>query len=218
MDFRLTPEQQLLRDTARHLLRRSDTQATWKQAQALGWAELGEPGVPGGLLEASIVAIETGRALWPAPFVETIARGRCDVGALLTAAQLVGVSEIAFELALEHVKVRQQFGHPLGSFQAVRHRLAELSGDLDLTRVLVFNAAWLADSGQDARLAIAQAKVSACRSSYRVVMGSHQLHGGVGYAADHRLGRYTRTWLKLESSFGDADVHLTRIQELLGLG
>jgi alkylation response protein AidB-like acyl-CoA dehydrogenase len=217
LDFDLSPEQQLLRDAAREFLARPYDPAQWPEAQQLGWAELGQPGAEGGLLEAAVVALEVGRALWPAPFVEAVARGRCDVGALLTAAQLVGVSEMAMELTMAHVRGRHQFGRPLGAFQAPRHRMAEMSAELDLTRALVFKAAWVADRGDNAQLPISQAKLSACRTAYRVLMGSHQLHGGVGYAVDHRLAGYTRARLELEGSYGDAEDHLTRIQELLDL-
>ncbi len=217
MDFSLSPEQQLLRDAAREFLERPYDPSHWQEAQQLGWADLGQPGADGGLLEAAVVAVEVGRALWPAPFVEVVARGRGEVGALLTAAQLVGVSEVAMELTLDHVRSRHQFGRPIGAFQATRHRLAEMSAELDLTRVLVFKAAWVADRGENAQLPISQAKLSACRTAYRVLMGSHQLHGGVGYAVGHRLPRYTMARLELECRYGDAEYHLTRIQELLDL-
>lgn len=217
MDFSPSPEQQLLRDAAREFLARPYDPAHWSEAQQLGWADLGQPGADGGLLEAVVVAVEIGRALWPAPFVEAVARGRCEVGALLTAAQLVGVGEVAMELTLDHVKGRLQFGRPIGAFQAARHRLAEMSAELDMTRALVFKAAWVADRGDGAELPISQAKLSACRMAYRVLMGSHQLHGGVGFAVGHRLSRYTLARLQLEPSYGDAEYHLTRIQELLDL-
>ena len=217
MDFALSPEQQLLRDAAREFLERPYDASHWQAAQLLGWADLGRPGVDGGLLEAAVVAVEIGRALWPAPFVEAVARGRCEVGALLTAAQLVGVCEVAMELTLDHVGRRHQFGRPIGAFQATRHRLAEMSAELDLTRALVFKAAWAVDRGDHAQLSISQAKLCASRTAYRVLMGSHQLHGGVGYAVDHRLARYTLARLELEGRYGDAEYHLTRIQELLDL-
>jgi alkylation response protein AidB-like acyl-CoA dehydrogenase len=217
MDFALSPEQKLLRDAAREFLQQPYDPSVWLEAQQLGWADLGRPGADGGLLEASIVGIEIGRALWPVPFVESVADGRCEVGVLLTAAQLVGVSEVVLDLTLNHVKSRYQFGRPIGAFQAARHRLAEMSSELDLTRALVFKAAWVADRREDARLPISQAKLSACRTSYRIVMGSHQLLGGVGYASGHRLPRYTVARLGFASSYGDAEHHLTRIQELLGL-
>src|SRR5215813_9010756 len=126
LNFDLTPEQRLLRDAARAFLARPGTESHWAQAQELGWDKLGQTGADGGLLEAVVVAIEAGRALWSAPFVDAVARDRCDVGALLTAAELVGVSEAALDLTLEHVKTRRQFGRPIGSFQAPRHRLAEM--------------------------------------------------------------------------------------------
>jgi alkylation response protein AidB-like acyl-CoA dehydrogenase len=217
LDFDLSPEQQLLRDAVREFLARPYATSHWAEAIQLGWADLGQPGADGGLVEAVVVAVEAGRALWPAPFVDAVARGRCDVGALLTAAQLVGIGEMVIELTLDHVRVRHQFGHPIGAFQAARHRLAEMSAELDLTRWLVFKAAWMADRGENAQLPISQAKLSACRTAYRVLMGGHQLHGGVGYAADHRLPRYTSARLEMEASYGDAEYHLTRVQELLGL-
>jgi len=217
MDFSLSPEQQLLRDAAREFLERPYDPSQWQEAQQLGWADLGQPGADGGLLEAVVVAVEIGRALWPAPFVEAVARGGCEVGALLTAAQLVGVCEATMELTLDHVKGRHQFGRPIGAFQAARHRLVEMSAELDLTRALVFKAAWVADRGDNAQLPISQAKLSACRTAYRVLMGSHQLHGGVGYAVDHRLAGYTWARLELEGRYGDAEYHLSRIQELLDL-
>lgn len=217
LNFDLSPEQRLLREAAREFLSRPYDPSQWQAAQRLGWADLGQTGADGGLLEAALVALEVGRALWPAPFVEAVARGRREVGALLTAAQLVGVSEMATQLTLDHVRSRHQFGRPIGAFQAARHRLAEMSAEVDLTRALVFKAAWVADRGDDAELPISQAKLSACQTAYRVMAGSHQLHGGVGYAVDHRLPHYTRARLRLDGEYGDAEFHLTRIQELLDL-
>jgi len=233
MDLALTPEQELLRRTARDFMtRRSPPEfvrrmrgdpvgydaAQWREAEQLGWAQLAHDTEAGGALEMVLLAVEAGRTLWPSPLVDRLVAGRKEIGALLSAAELVGMSEAAIDLALAHVKVRQQFGRPLGAFQAVRHRLVEMSAELDLARILVLRAAWSHDRDDDARLQVSEAKVAACRAAQLCVMGSHQLHGGVGFSAEHPLGLYTVAARRAETAYGDAQSHLDRIAELLGIG
>lgn len=231
MDFELGPDLELLRRTAHEFMARRATPALvrrmarddlgydpaqWREAEALGWGALADGAELGGHVEMVVLAIEAGRTLWPSPLVEHLARGRSEVGALVTAAQLVGIGEAVLELTVGHVTTRRQFGRPLGSFQAVRHRLADMSAELDLARILTYRAAWGRDQGEGSGVDISRAKLAACRAAQAAIMGGHQLHGGVGFAADHPLPLYTLAARRAETAYGDAEFHLDRLEEVLG--
>ncbi|MFE6283983.1 acyl-CoA dehydrogenase family protein [Streptomyces sp. NPDC057877] len=119
---------------------------------------------------------------------------------LTTAAQALGVGLTLLEKTVAHVKRRTQFGVPIGSFQAVRHRLADVLITLEFARPLVLGAA-LTLRPADA----AAAKASACEAAYGAARAALQLHGAIGYTAEYDLSLWLAKARALRSAWGDPD-------------
>ncbi|MBQ1087733.1 acyl-CoA dehydrogenase family protein [Streptomyces sp. B93] len=117
-----------------------------------------------------------------------------------TAAQALGVGLALLDRTVEHVKRRAQFGVRIGSFQAVKHRLADVMIALEFARPLVFGAA-LTLRPADA----AAAKVSACEAAYRAARAALQLHGALGYTAEYDLSLWLTKARALRTAWGDPD-------------
>ncbi|MFI1284112.1 acyl-CoA dehydrogenase family protein [Streptomyces sp. NPDC020858] len=116
---------------------------------------------------------------------------------LLTAAQCLGVGEALLARTVEYVKQRTQFGTPIGSFQAVKHRLADTLIALEFARPLVWAAALSLSPGD-----VAAAKLSAGEASYRAAMTALQLHGAVGYTEELDLSLWLRKARPLRDAWG----------------
>jgi alkylation response protein AidB-like acyl-CoA dehydrogenase len=148
-------------------------------------------------------------------------RARADLRLLLDAANAsvcavaLGVSERALEITAEYVKQRQQFGVPIGSFQAVRQRAADAYIDVEAMRVSLQQAIFLLDQGRDAQLACAVAKQHACEAGYRVTYAAQHLHGGMGYDTNYPLHRYYLWSKALALTLGGAQHHLQAIGRAL---
>jgi alkylation response protein AidB-like acyl-CoA dehydrogenase len=100
------------------------------------------------------------------------------------AAHCVGLAQRAFDYAVEHLKVRQQFGQPLGQFQGLQWNVADMALDLEQSRAVLYAAARTMDSSADARTAVSMAKLSATEMAGRVTDRALQLLGGAGYMAE----------------------------------
>jgi alkylation response protein AidB-like acyl-CoA dehydrogenase len=140
-----------------------------------------------------------------------------DLGALGTAATLLGVMERAFAMTLDHLKTREQFGRRIGGFQALQHRAADLRMQVALTRASVEQAARTFDSGAPASArsaAVSRAKARASDASMLVTRQAVQLHGGIGYTDEHDIGLYLRKAMVLAPLFGGAATHRRRFQAL----
>lgn len=124
------------------------------------------------------------------------------------AAEIVGCLAAGHDAVLEHVKQRRQFGRPLGSFQAVQHRLAECAVLIEGARRLTLKAAGTG-TALDARLAISQAQRIATRVSYDL----HQFMGAMGLTLEHPLHRWTYRVKLLRSELGGADRHFIAAAE-----
>jgi alkylation response protein AidB-like acyl-CoA dehydrogenase len=118
---------------------------------------------------------------WPA------IRRLIDLAALAECAEMVGAGQRVFEMTVEYAKTRVQFGRPIGSFQALQHKIADMATDIDGSRFITYYAAWKADTGADARAEIARAKVWVSDAFRRITREAHQVHGGVGFIVDHNL-------------------------------
>ncbi len=108
------------------------------------------------------------------------------------ASQGVGVAQGALEQAIAHVKKRQAFGQPIGKFQAVQFKLAEMATKIEAARVLTYQAAWLIDNGRTDPKLIAMAKWLAAETGVRVTDDALQLHGGYGYINEYDIERFYR--------------------------
>jgi alkylation response protein AidB-like acyl-CoA dehydrogenase len=126
-------------------------------------------------------------------------------------AGMVGLAEQALKMTLDYAKERTAFGHPIGAFQSIQHRCADMLIDVDGSRLANYQAAWRINEGLPAarETAIARAFISqACR---RVMASAHQIHGAIGFTEDHILQLYTKKALADEFSFGDVNYHLEKL-------
>ena len=140
-----------------------------------------------------------------------------DDGALATAAYLFGTTERMFDMALEYLKTRRQFGQPIGAFQALQHRAADLKIQLELTRATIGEAIRTADSTPDRNAkssAISRAKARASDVAMLVAREATQFHGAIGITDELDLTLYTRKALALYNAFGSSAAHRARYAAL----
>ena len=145
------------------------------------------------------------------------ARATALEGAALVSGQLLGIAEATRELALEYAKKREQFGRPIGSFQAIKHLLADAFVRQELARAGVWAAgATLDDPGVgDVARAVSSAKIVAGEAALRNSRTCIQVHGGMGYTWEVPAHYYLkRTWV-LESVFGTVAEHADRMALLV---
>lgn len=138
------------------------------------------------------------------------------VGAALLAVEQVGSAQHLLDLSVDYAKTRLQFGRPIGSFQAVKHRLADMLVDLEHARSTAYHAVWaLADGSDDPALAasIAQAICSAALS--RIAADAIQVHGGIGFTWEHRAHLYFKRAATDAALLGSAEQHRSRVAELV---
>lgn len=140
-----------------------------------------------------------------------------DYGAVAMCAQMVGIAHQAFEISLNYAKTRVQFGRPIGSFQAIKHKLANMVIDVDGSRYVTYRAAWALSEGLPAAREIAVAKAWTNEACRRVVREAQQVHGGIGYTKEYDLQLYTRRAKAAEIAFDDSDTHREAVATCLDL-
>ncbi len=140
-----------------------------------------------------------------------------DGGRISVAAMGVGLAQGAYDLAYAYAKERQQFGRPIGSFQAVSFKLADMAVEIEAGRHLVYQAAWLKDRGRPFALEAAMAKLYTGELSHRVVNAALQVHGGYGYTDEFPISRLYRDQKILEIGEGTNEVQRMVIARHLGL-
>jgi len=126
-------------------------------------------------------------------------------------AHQLGVTERALELTAEYTRTRQQFGRPIGAFQAVAHRLADAYIDVEAIRLTMWQAAWRLETGLPCEEEIATAKFWAADGGHRVAHTAVHLHGGVGIDTSHPLHRYFTAAKQNEFALGGATAQLRRL-------
>ena len=134
-------------------------------------------------------------------FLETIDHGRIGI-----AAQALGITRAALDKAVEYAKQRQQFGAPIASYQAIGWRLADIYTELEAARLLVYQAACLADNGQPFRTQAAMAKLYATELAMKATTLGIQVFGGYGYMMDSPMQRYFRDAKLTEIYEGTSEV------------
>ncbi|HEB89968.1 MAG TPA: acyl-CoA dehydrogenase [Deltaproteobacteria bacterium] len=147
---------------------------------------------------------------------EASARMRLE-GAALVSGQLLGLAEGALDLANEYAKTREQFGRPIGGFQAVKHLLAEMFVRQEAARAGAYNAGATLDAPEvgDVERAVSSAKLTAGEGAIRNARGCIQVHGGMGFTWEVLAHYYfKRAWV-LENVFGTQDEHAERIAGIL---
>ncbi|HEY8000443.1 MAG TPA: acyl-CoA dehydrogenase family protein [Solirubrobacterales bacterium] len=142
-----------------------------------------------------------------------------DIGVVALAAELVGVAQRALEIAVEYAKERQQFDRPIGAYQAVSHRLAEMLWEVEEARSLTYYAAWAADAQPDALpLAASMAKARASDSATAVTHNAIQTLGGIGFTWEHDIHFFLKRARVGAQLLGSSRQHRERVAELAGLG
>jgi alkylation response protein AidB-like acyl-CoA dehydrogenase len=145
-----------------------------------------------------------------------------DTGIAALAAEAVGAMDKLFELTVDYLNTRKQFGVPIGTFQALRHRIADMKMQLELARSMSYFATLkLADPAPARRRAIAQAKVQLGQSMRYVGQQAIQLHGGIGMTDEYVGSHYFKRLTTMEMQYGDTMHHLgevsARMQETAGV-
>jgi 3-oxocholest-4-en-26-oyl-CoA dehydrogenase beta subunit len=138
-----------------------------------------------------------------------------DIGAALKSAELLGIGRRALQLTVDYVRVREQFGRPIGAFQAVQHHVVEMFRLIEQTRILVEQSIAFLDNGLPATREVSLAKIKASEGIYSVLNLAHQLHGGVGYYTDYPLETYFRRMMAAQGAYGSAHWHRQRLSKLL---
>ncbi|WP_028228174.1 acyl-CoA dehydrogenase family protein [Paraburkholderia ferrariae] len=132
-------------------------------------------------------------------------------GLLALAAEAVGAMEVARDNTLDYLRTRKQFGVPIGSFQALQHRMADLLLEIEQARSAVINAAAAIDAPRHEReRALSAAKYTIGRIGARVAEESIQLHGGIGMTWELPLSHYAKRLVMIDHQLGDEDHHLAR--------
>jgi alkylation response protein AidB-like acyl-CoA dehydrogenase len=148
---------------------------------------------------------------------QTLSRG-LDSALVSISAELCGTAQRVLELSVEYAKTRQQFGRPIGSFQAVSHRCADMLVQVESAKSLTYYAAWAVDNAAaDAPLAASMAKAYASDAARTVAASGIQVHGGIGFTWDHDMHLYFKRAKWGEAMLGDGTHHRERVARLLEL-
>jgi alkylation response protein AidB-like acyl-CoA dehydrogenase len=137
-----------------------------------------------------------------------------DLGALLCAAQQLGLGRALLDVSVEYAKTRQQFGHPIGEYQAVKHHLAGVLVELEYARPLLFGAALAYRTPEFAR-DVSAAKAAASGASYVAARVALQVHGAIGYTDEYDPSLWIRKVRALYSAWGSPAEHRARVVDAL---
>ena len=137
-----------------------------------------------------------------------------DRAALAAAAVLVGVVMRLLELAADHARQREQFGRPIGSFQAVKHLLADALLKIDFAQPAVERAAWSVATGQRERARdVSMAKALASEAALKAARATIQVHGAMGYTWECDVQLFAKKVWALAAAYGDARFHRRRVAD-----
>ena len=135
------------------------------------------------------------------------------------AAESTGIAQRTMEMAVEYAKDRKQFDRPIGSYQAVSHRCAQMLLETENSRSAVYGAAWAADAEPESLpLAASIAKAYASDAGWRVPDASIQVHGGIGFTWEHDLHFFLKRGKANAAMFGDAKWHRERVADAVLAG
>jgi alkylation response protein AidB-like acyl-CoA dehydrogenase len=200
MQFAFTEDQETLRREARGVLANG------------GWGR--EELADLDFLDRAVLYEEAGRANRGDEFFDASAPENEQLAAL--SLEAVGIAAKALELAVEYAKTREQFGKPIGTYQAVSHRLSDTYVETELARSLAYWAAWcVAEGDEQVDVACAAAKVFCADSAVAACERSIQVHGGIGFTWEHVLHEYYKRALWIQAQHGYASKHRARIASYL---
>jgi len=133
-------------------------------------------------------------------------------------AEMCGGAQKVLDMTVEYAKIRQAFGRPIGSYQGVKHKAADMLVDVENSKSITYYAAWAMDEGvAEGPLAVSMAKAYVSDAYRRVAGAGIQLHGGIGFTWEHDLHLYFKRAKGSEFTFGDATWHRERVAQLVNL-
>jgi len=142
-----------------------------------------------------------------------------NVERLILAAGALGIAQRAFDDVLAYIKERKQFGRPIGSFQALKHRIADLATELECTRLLVYDVARKVDADPNQMLPreASMAKLKATEVAKRTALEGMQMMGGYGYASEYDMERHVRNTLVMSIYGGTSEIQREIVSKTFGL-
>jgi hypothetical protein len=153
--------------------------------------------------DSLLVAADQGRAIW----AQTLNRG-----ALAVAGQSLGLAQRMLDLSVDYAAQRKQFEKPIGSFQAVKHHLADVAGKIEFAKPVLYRAAHaLAHNDASADLYVSHAKLACCEAAWLAARHGIQVHGAMGYTWEVDLQMFMKRAWALDSSWGDRAFHKSRV-------
>ncbi|WP_373490088.1 acyl-CoA dehydrogenase family protein [Parasphingorhabdus sp.] len=163
---------------------------------------------------ASLQSVDPLRKLAAAPENATDDPHLLDLGALMSAAQLVGIADAMLEQAVEYAKMRHQFGQPIGAFQAVKHHLATATVALEFAKPVVWRAAQAMDDSIDrASVHVSHAKLAAGDAALQMAETAIQIHGAMGYTYEVDLHFWMKRSWALIGAWGHRAFHMKRVDD-----
>lgn len=164
-------------------------------------------------LSRKLFDISTSGSPWSANVERAV-----EFGALGTAALLIGAGQALLDAAVDYAKQRTQFGRVIGSYQAIKHKLADVHIALELARPLVYGAALsLAETSPDTARDVSAAKVAAAEAGLLAARSALQTHGAIGFTSEHDLSLSLLRVQALRSAWGDPAAHRRRLLEVLSV-
>lgn len=141
-----------------------------------------------------------------------------DRATVALCAEMCGGAQKVLDMTVEYAKIRQAFGRPIGSYQGVKHRAADMLVDVENSKSITYYAAWALDENSpEAPLAVSMAKAYVSDAFRRVAAAGIQLRGGIGFTWEHDLHLYFKRAKGSEFTFGDATHHRERVAQLVNL-
>jgi len=164
------------------------------------------------------VEVAADRLVGPEGCGWAVLRKGLDRALVAISAELCGTAQRAMELSVDYAKTRQQFGRPIGSYQAVSHKCADMLVQVESAKSLTYYAAWAVDNDvPEAPLAAAMAKAYASDAARLVTGAAIQVHGGIGFTWEHDIHLYFKRAKWGETTLGDAVFHRERVAQALEL-
>ena len=196
--------------------------------QSLFWLELDSPGItqtrmesvanyPQFALELRNVVVPHDALLGSRGGAAAIMDGVLSRAAVLQCAETVGRTEKVLEMVVDYGRKRVQFGRPIGSFQAVQHRCADLKVAVDGSRLLTYQAAWKLGRGEDCAAEITMARAHAAAASREATIAGHSIFAGISFTLEHDMQLYSARAKLAEADLGDTARHLERLAATMGL-
>lgn len=157
--------------------------------------------------ETRVCAADAGAAVWADAF---------NRAALAAAAQLVGLAQCILDQSIDYAAQRKQFGKPVGSFQAVKHHLADVAVEIEFAAPVVHRAAYALSNNHPRRaVSVSHAKLAAGRAARLAARHGIQAHGAMGYTQEADLQMYMKRAWALDAAWGDSAFHKKRIADFM---